>query len=194
MVTMVSQVASAAPGGFSFRSGRLCLDFAATLMFRGTRQPRELLDSPATLDAWVLASGAVSLPTSCHRSELALASELREAIYRLCVTRIAGHQASRDDLAVLNRHGQHAPVALVLNPDQTLTRRGTMGAALASVGRDAIELLGGPDALRLRQCGREGCTRMFIDGSRGGNRTWCGMRECGNRVNAAAYRRRKHRR
>jgi CGNR zinc finger len=27
--------------------------------------------------------------------------------------------------------------------------------------------------------------------SRGQNRSWCGMRECGNRVNAAAYRKRQ---
>jgi predicted RNA-binding Zn ribbon-like protein len=183
----------AADGGFSFRSDRLCLDFAATLMFRSAERPRELLDSPATLSAWTLGSGVVSGPARCRHGDLAEAVELREVIYRLAVAHITGDHAAPDDLAVLNRHGQRTPVAVVLDPDGTLTRLGSMKAVLATVARDAIELLGGPDAQRLRQCGRDGCTRMFVDRSRGRNRSWCGMRECGNRVNAAAYRRRKHR-
>jgi predicted RNA-binding Zn ribbon-like protein len=179
---------------FSFRSDRLCLDFAATLMFRVTAQPAELLDSRAGLSAWALAAGVVSDPTPCHSNELSDATGLREAIYRLAVALVTGRQAAADDLAVLNRHGRHAPVAVALSPDGSITRSGPMAAVLASIARDAIELFGGPDAQRLRQCGRDGCTRLFVDRSHGRNRTWCGMRECGNRVNAAAYRRRKHQR
>jgi predicted RNA-binding Zn ribbon-like protein len=137
-------------------------------------------------------SSAVSDPAPCRRNELTEATELREAIYRLAVARVNGHDAVLDDLAVLNRHGRRAPVTVALDPKRTLTRSGTIKAILATIARDAIELLGGPDAQRLRQCGRDACTRMFVDRSRGRNRTWCGMRECGNRVNAAAYRRRKH--
>lgn len=161
-------------------------------MFRGTDQPQELLDSPAALSAWALASGALSAPASCEDSDLARAVELREAIYRLATARTNGRAAPPADLQVLNRHGQQAPVAVALDPRGALTRSGPMTAVLACIARDAIELLGGPDAQRLRQCRREGCTRMFVDRSRGRSRTWCGMRECGNRVNAAAYRRRKH--
>ncbi len=176
---------------FSFRSGQLCLDFAATLMFRKTDQPRELLDSPAKLSEWALASGTVSVSVPCGPRELSEAADLREVIYRLATALITRRQAGSEELAVLSRHGQCAPVAVSLSPDRTITRSGTMAAVLASIARDAIELLGGPEAQRLRQCGRDGCTRMFVDRSHGRNRTWCGMRECGNRVNAAAYRRRK---
>jgi len=177
---------------FSFRSDRLCLDFAATLMFRDTDHPEELLDSPATFSAWALAGGVLSTPMLCDSTELSDTTALREAIYRLAIARIGGRSLPHADLAVLNRHGQLAPVTITLGPGGAVGRSGTMGSVLASIARDAIELLGGPDAARLRQCGREGCTRMFIDRSHGRNRTWCGMRECGNRVNAAAYRRRKH--
>ncbi len=179
-------------GRFSFRSDRLCLDFAATLMFRGTEAPQELLESPATLSAWALAGAVVSRPAACDGDDLAHAAELREAIYHLAITRITGRASASADLRVLNRHGRQAPVAVVLDSEGALTRSGSMAAVLASIARDAIELLGGPDAQRLRQCGRYGCTRMFVDRSRGCNRMWCGMRECGNRVNAATYRRRKH--
>jgi predicted RNA-binding Zn ribbon-like protein len=188
---MISQ-GTAPAESFSFRSDRLCLDFAATLMFRDAAQPKELLDSPARLSAWALASGVVSGPIPCSPNELGDATELREAIYRLAVALITRRLAKPDELAVLNRHGQLAPVAVALSPDGTITRSGPMMAVLASIARDAIELLGGPDAQSLRQCGRDGCTRMFVDRSHGRNRTWCGMRVCGNRVNAAAYRRRKH--
>jgi predicted RNA-binding Zn ribbon-like protein len=177
--------------GFSFRSDRLALDFAATLMFRGSGQPRELLDSPARLMAWALGSGVVSAAAPCEAGLLREAAKLREAIYRTAVARIAGYPAGPDDIDVLNDYGAAAPVTAVLGPGGTLTRSGTMPAVLATIARDAIELLGGPDAARLRQCGRSGCTRMFIDRSRGQNRAWCGMRECGNRVNAAAYRSRR---
>jgi predicted RNA-binding Zn ribbon-like protein len=178
---------------FSFRSDRLALDFAATLMFRGSGQPRELLDSPGSLTGWALASGVVSAAAPCEAGTLREATRLREAIYATAVARIAGRPASPGDILVLNQHGANAPVAVALGPGGALTRSGAMPAILATIARDAIELLGGPDAPRLRQCGRSGCTRMFIDRSRGQNRTWCGMRECGNRVNAAAYRRRQRR-
>lgn len=177
---------------FSFRSDRLCLDLAATRMFRGTSQPQELLDSSAALGAWVAASDAISHPVACKDDDLAQTVELREAIYRLATARINSRKPAPADLSVLNDHGQRVPVAVTLDAKGALTRSGPMTSVLASIARDAIELLGGPDAQRLRQCGRDDCTRMFVDRSRGGNRTWCGMRECGNRVNAAAYRRRKH--
>ncbi len=176
---------------FSFRSDRLALDFAATLMFRGSGQPRELLDAPARLAGWAFASGVVSAAAPCEARALREATRLREAIYRTAVARIAGRPASPGDILVLNQHGANAPVTVGLGPDGTIIRSGALPAILATIARDAIELIGGPDAARLRQCGRSGCTRMFIDRSRGQNRTWCGMRECGNRVNAAAYRRRQ---
>lgn len=177
--------------GFSFRSGRLALDFAATLMFRGSERPRELLDSPGRLAGWALASGVVSSAAPCEAEVLREATRLREAIYRTAVARIAGHAAMPGDVAVLNHYGATAPIVVALGEGGMIARSGTMPAVLATIARDAIELLGSPDATHLRQCGRSGCTRMFVDLSRGQNRTWCGMRECGNRVNAAAYRRRQ---
>ncbi|WP_240630384.1 CGNR zinc finger domain-containing protein [Specibacter cremeus] len=55
----------------------------------------------------------------------------------------------------------------------------------------AAELLAGEDKARLKECGRQSCTRVFIDRSRGGNRIWRGMEACGNRVKAANYRSRR---
>jgi predicted RNA-binding Zn ribbon-like protein len=74
-----------------------------------------------------------------------------------------------------------------------MIRVGDIAAAAAEVARAAIALLAGLDRLSIRECGRPDCTRIFIDRSRGGNRQWCGMEECGNRVKAANYRSRKSR-
>jgi predicted RNA-binding Zn ribbon-like protein len=192
MLTSSERRGQVADDGFSFRSDRLSLDFAATLMFRGSEEgPRELLDSHEKLVRWTLASGFLSTLTPSAACVLSEAIELREAIYRTASTRISFDMIAASDVAVLNRHGALPSVSVALGADDVISRSGTLTAVLASIARDAIELLGGDDAERLRHCGRSGCTRMFIDNSRGRTRIWCGMRECGNRVNAAAYRRRR---
>jgi predicted RNA-binding Zn ribbon-like protein len=192
MLTPSTRRGQAVDHGFSFRSDRLSLDFAATLMFRGSEEgPRELLDSHEKLVHWTLASGLLSTLTPSAACVLSEAIELREAIYRAASTRISAGMTATSDVAVLNRHGALPPVSVALGAGGVISRSGTLTAALANIARDAIELLGGDDAERLRRCGRSGCTRMFIDNSRGCTRVWCGMRECGNRVNAVAYRRRR---
>jgi predicted RNA-binding Zn ribbon-like protein len=185
MVTMIRDQS------FSFRSGRLALDFAATLMFRDTPEgPRELLPDPGALAAWTVAAGILDSEPSITDEEWAAALALREAIYRLTVAAAEGRGPRAADRELLNRIAASPPATLELAGFGRLGRRGDPDQALATIARDAVALLGSADVMRLRQCRRSGCTRLFVDRSRGGNRVWCGMRECGNRVNAAAYRRR----
>lgn len=66
-----------------------------------------------------------------------------------------------------------------------------VGDALAAVARDAVLLLGGEEAGRLKECAREDCTLLFVDGSRSGRRRWRSMDACGNRAKTVAYRRRR---
>ena len=63
--------------------------------------------------------------------------------------------------------------------------------ALSAVARDAINILGGPEAELLKECSRPGCTQTYLDASRGGRREWGAMETCGNKMKAAAYRARK---
>lgn len=181
----------AAGDGFAFRSDRLALDFAATLMFRSSPAPVESLGSAEKLARWAVASGLLSVPAQATPGVLGEALELRKAIYEVASARIAGRAAEAGDVAVLNRHGSRAPLAVALDASGGLSRSGTLSQVLATLARDAIELFGGGGADRLRRCERSGCTRLFVDRTRGRTRIWCGMRECGNRVNAAAYRRRR---
>jgi len=175
---------------FTFRSGHIALDFAATLMFRSApASALELLTDGDALSRWAQAAGLADIAPEDTVLPDAIAT--REAIYALALARIAGAAPAAHDLATLNRHAAGASLALSLGRDGTLRRSGGAGQLIATLAREAVELFGGPDAARLRQCSREGCTRLYVDRSRGTTRVWCGMRECGNRVNAAVYRRRQ---
>jgi predicted RNA-binding Zn ribbon-like protein len=188
---MVTQHDHGQDFGFAFRSGLLVLDFAATRMFRSCDESLELLSTPDRLAEWAVASGLLLQPPESTVVELREALELREAVHRIASACLSGEAPQASDLTVLNRHGSRAPLAVALRSDRTLVRHGTLNQVLATLAREAIALFGGGEVERLRQCGRAGCTRLFLDRTRGGTRVWCGMRECGNRINAAAYRRRR---
>ncbi|GLX11472.1 CGNR zinc finger domain-containing protein [Microbispora sp. NBRC 16548] len=72
-----------------------------------------------------------------------------------------------------------------------VVRVGDAAAIASDAARSAVRPLGVIDELRIRECGREECTRILVGRSRSGNRHWCGPEECGNRVKAAYYRFRK---
>jgi predicted RNA-binding Zn ribbon-like protein len=61
----------------------------------------------------------------------------------------------------------------------------------AAVALAALVSRGG--VRRLGVCAAEGCGRAFYDRSQAGNRRYCDPQTCGNRVNFAAYRRRRTR-
>lgn len=174
---------------FAFLSGNLGLDLAGTLKWRDT-EPEELLADPADLDRWLVEAGVVDVAPGCGPDDLADAREVREAVYALVLQDVAGAPYDEGAARRLGEAAARPMVSLELGPDG-LTRSGDPGAALAVVARAALELLGERPRPLVKQCGRAACTRVYLDRSRGGRRTWCGMAECGDRVKAASYRRRK---
>lgn len=174
---------------FVFISGNLALDFLGTLKWRRS-EPEELLATPADLGRWALESGVTSEEPAVDAGDLRRLRTLREAVYRLVTHAMDGRPWLEDDLRLVNDEAAGAPPRVRLTPTG-LTRSGDAGAVASSVARSAAELLGGINRLRIRECAREECTRIFIDRSRGGNRQWCGMEECGNRVKVANYRSRQ---
>ena len=178
---------------FVFVSGNLALDFAGTLKWRRTR-PEELLATPADLGRWAVAAGVTSEEPAVGAADLRWLCMLREAAYRLVTCAMDGRPWPEGDLRAVNEAAAEAPPQVRLTPGG-LVRSGDAGAIASSVARWAAELLGEfaeqPGGLRIRECALEECTRIFIDRSRGGNRQWCGMEECGNRVKVANYRSRR---
>jgi predicted RNA-binding Zn ribbon-like protein len=173
----------------AFPCGTPALDFLGTLRARRNPVPAEKLGTPELLDDWFVESGMFDGAPGADDADLAAALELRESVYSLVEARIAGRLLDVDGGAVdvLNRHAAEAPVVLRLGPDGT-RRSGTAAQGLATVAREAVEILGGPDAALLRECGRPECTQVYLDRSRGHRREWCAMRTCGNRVKVSAYR------
>jgi predicted RNA-binding Zn ribbon-like protein len=68
----------------------------------------------------------------------------------------------------------------------------TAAAALSTIARDAVDLLGDPrQRARLRECASDDCPLVFYDDSRPGRRRWCSDERCGDRARARAYRDRR---
>ncbi|MWB97235.1 CGNR zinc finger domain-containing protein [Agromyces seonyuensis] len=174
----------------AFPCGTLPLDFVGTLRARSTDAPTELLPSPDALDAWFVESGLLAHAPGADAADLAHAIELRETIAALVYARAAAAPLPRDAVDALNAAAIEAPLVPRLTPDGW-RRQGTPAQALADLARGAVEIIGGEDAALLRECGRPGCTQIYLDRSRGHRREWCSMQTCGARVKAAAYRARK---
>jgi predicted RNA-binding Zn ribbon-like protein len=177
---------------FRFRSGRLSLDLCSTLLWRH-RAPTEQLRVPRDLVRWLREAGVHPAPRALREQDLRQAVELREAIYGAAHDRLAGRPLARPHVATLN--------ALAARPDPVprLTVDGEIGyradepaaAALSRIARDAIELLAGPFAARLRECAAPDCAFLFVDTSRAGRRRWCAMDRCGNREHVRQHRSRQ---
>ncbi|WP_238019683.1 CGNR zinc finger domain-containing protein [Dactylosporangium sp. AC04546] len=174
---------------FVFVSGDLALDFAGTLKWRRTR-PEELLATPADAARWSVESGLLTAPPPLDETELTRLIGLREVVYRLVLASLAGAPWPDADLALLNEAASARPPRVTLTPGGAL-RIGSAAAVGAAVATAAADLLATLDRTRVRECAGDECTRLFVDRSRAGNRAWCGMEECGNRVKAASYRARR---
>jgi predicted RNA-binding Zn ribbon-like protein len=174
---------------FTFVSGNLALDFAGTVLHRGSAA-EDLLSGPGLLGEWAAAAGLVDSPPAVSAAEFARALAVREAVYRLALASVTGGERSQDDIDVVNAAAATAPVAAVLTRSG-LERSGTPDAVVATVARAAVALLGGPDAARVRECEDPPCSRLFVDTSRAGSRRWCQMSGCGNRAKVAGFRARR---
>jgi predicted RNA-binding Zn ribbon-like protein len=176
-------------GDFRFRSGRLCLDFAATLGGR-YRSPVERLSAPENLGRWLCLALPVQQEVTVTQRELSGAIDLREAAYRLLHPATRNHPADAD-VAVLNKWAAQHVFAPQLAPGaRTMVLHASQPAraGLAVVARDAIDLLSGSWLGRVRECSRPDCSLLFADFSRPGQRRWCDMESCGNRAKVHRYR------
>jgi len=169
-------------------SGNLALDLAGTRKWRRT-EPEELLVDAPGLSRWFAETGQMPADIAVDAESFRLAVTLRETIYRLAVARVTSAPFNRNDLQVVNTFAARPGLGVELTDDGAV-RSGDVHAALAEIARSAVAVLADSDVV-MKECGRQTCTRIYLDRSRGARRTWCGMEECGNRVKAAAYRARK---
>jgi predicted RNA-binding Zn ribbon-like protein len=177
---------------FFFVSGRRCLDFLATIEWRRTRQT-ELLGRPADLDRWVTQSGIVDNMVACTARDLEHAHSVRDLIYRAATAALPGSDeaVSASDYKAINALAGGPTPTVSLSAARTAVHSGTFTEVATVLARETIELIGTRDRDTLKECANPECTRLFIDISRGRNRRWCGMAQCGSRAKSADYRRRR---
>jgi predicted RNA-binding Zn ribbon-like protein len=171
-----------------FVSGRPSLDLLGTLKWRRD-DAEELLRSAGDVREWFAAS-TVALRVTLGADDVDAVRAVREALYRSVVAVRGGVRPGRDDLARLNEIAAGPGPQVRLTGSGTVRRSASVEQALAVVVRDAFDLLD-HDLARVRDCANPRCTRLYLDTSRGGNRRWCGMAECGNAAKVAAFRARQ---
>lgn len=175
--------------GFHWKSGRLCLDFVATVGERW-RRSFERLVSPEDLSRWMVETGMLDVLPRVSGAQLEAGRMLREAINRLSRPGIRPEPA---DLEELNRWAARAPLAPQLTSGGELAWLAIrpVEGMFAAIAVDAVDLLSGPLAGRIRECCAPDCALLFVDTSRPGRRRWCATEACGNRVRTKAYRQRR---
>ncbi|MFD3697234.1 CGNR zinc finger domain-containing protein [Streptomyces sp. NPDC058646] len=180
-----------------FDSGRVCLDLVATFT------PHEGIRDGDGLRLWLAGTGLVPDGTPLTRvgpEWVAAFRSLRGDVDTLVRAELDGAAPSGGTapaLARVNALAAGPPPGLCAVRDQEghlvreLCGGVECGALLAAVARDAVELLTDPgDLALLRACEGDGCTRIYLDTSRGHRRRWCSSERCGNRERVARHRRR----
>jgi predicted RNA-binding Zn ribbon-like protein len=171
-----------------FRTGRDCLDFAHT-GGDGEFAVWELLHDDADLARWLAHVARCDEP-AVSRGDLARARELRAAISTSARRRAVGEPLTRRDVRAINAAAAEAPLVPELGADGTSdwAVAPTARQALSTLARDAVDLLSGPLAGRIRVCAAADCELLFVDASRPGRRRWCSMERCGNLAKKRAVR------
>lgn len=172
---------------FEFIAGRLSLDFVATVSERGTTD-LDRLSTPDDLADWIALAGLTDRRLTPTETELGHARNLREAIFGLVTAWTAGTAPAERHRRTVNAAAAKSPPTPALTRGGRVSRAGNADSVLALLARDALDLADSPDRGLVRWCADPRCTRPFVDQSRGHRRRWCGMRGCGDRAKAAAYR------
>jgi predicted RNA-binding Zn ribbon-like protein len=170
--------------------GRDWLDFAITLVDRYGESPRDLVATPARLREW-LADWGMAPAGAVTEDDVARARELREALHGLARSVATEQPPATGDVRVVNASLTEAlPVALRRSGSgMTLGRPDTTRQALARLARQAVDDLTGPHRPRLRACGDDECSGIFLDPT--GRRRWCSDERCGVKARVRAHRARK---
>ncbi|WKU42807.1 ABATE domain-containing protein [Streptomyces sp. VNUA116] len=151
----------------------------------------EVLHEPADLAAWAERSRLTPTPAlEISQDEVAGARRLRDALFRVVVAHTRGELHPPGDLEVINETAARPALAPAITPAGQRQWAGAPSGThlLATIARDAVELLTGPFAHRIRTCAAEDCHLLYVDTSRPGCRRWCSMEHCGNRHKVRALR------
>jgi len=189
----------------SLIGGALCLDFT------NTRHNVDRPDAPDELISfgeWLRWTTRVEAISANQASRLAMVAvenpdgavqaleaitRIRALLFHVFRAIAQGEEPETDDLqglrdvwstAVGRAHFHHEDGRFTWNWDETSD---DLARPLWPVVGSAISLLDSPDLARVRFCGGDDCSWMFLDRSKNGRRRWCQMDVCGNRAKARRH-------
>jgi predicted RNA-binding Zn ribbon-like protein len=189
--------------------GRLCLDFANTVSTRIEKLSRDYLNAYGDLVAWGRHAGVLTddEAQALHReaarrphvgaTALKGAILLRETIYRVFSAISENQEPAETDLVALNTWVHRTLSRLELVPSESgydwswVVEEDDLDRVLYPVVRSAADLLISGDLGKISRCARDGCDWLFVDLSKNHSRRWCSMQQCGSRVKARRYYRRR---
>jgi predicted RNA-binding Zn ribbon-like protein len=189
--------------------GNLALDLANTANRASRPEQKEKLHAYEDVVVWgertgvldearaaALRAEATARPEAAATA-LARTVELREIIYRIFSALGAGGQPAAPDVEALD-------VFLREGAAQRRLARGREGwtwkwetgtepltQLLWPAAYAAAALLTEGELTRVKECGNDDCTWLFVDMSKNRSRRWCDMKDCGNRAKARRHYRRK---
>jgi predicted RNA-binding Zn ribbon-like protein len=170
-----------------FDSGSFALDFAYTGAMGG-KPEWERLHAPDDLTAWLRERFPVAVGAARSR-DLFDAMSLRDAIGRMALSAARDEPVRAQDIDLVNLYAAtpDIPPALAGGSRQAGRSVQTVGQALSTIARDAVDLFDPANADRIRECNGD-CGIVYLDTSRAATRRWCSMQRCGNRAKVRAHR------
>jgi predicted RNA-binding Zn ribbon-like protein len=189
------KIRSGRPRSTEFRLGtrRPCVALVATLGDRGSEHPLERVPDLESLARWSVEARFLPASAKIGPAELAATRLLREAIYRAACAVRQSRKPLPEDVAAINSWAARNTLVPELNPDGRSTgwrSERALSPVLATIARDAIDLLTRTPPARIKLCADPSCRGLFVDESRPGKRRWCSMNFCGNRAKSRTFARR----
>lgn len=180
------------PGGKEPAPGDLRL-VQAFINTNDLEDERDELRTPEALGMWLHEHGLLGEVTTPTPADLRQALEVREALRALAYANNGG-AADAGSIEILNRVGADSGLVVRFGRDGTSRLEplaggvgGALGALLACVHTAMVD----GTWPRLKACRNDVCRWVFYDHSRNRSGAWCTMVECGDKLKARAYRRRR---
>ncbi len=189
--------------------GNLALDLANTASRLSRPEPKEKLHTYDDVVVWgertgVLDAGrAAALRAEARKRPddagevLARTLELRELVYRIFSALGADGEPAPDDVdrlgSFLEEGARHRRLTRTSDGWGWRWEAGDepLAQLLWPAAYSAAELLTEGDLTRVKECGNDDCSWLFVDMSKNRSRRWCDMKDCGNRAKARRYYRRQ---
>ncbi len=171
----------------------LAVDLANTVKTVGTPTQELLVDDDGNAEFWELQ--ADRLPEGATAPSRVETLRLREAVRSVLLSRLESSPFDPAAVKALNGYAAMAPSFPQLTVTDGAERRTAWASAsgadlsLAAVAGSAMEVVTGPAADRLRTCGSDKCSMLFV--ATNAKRRWCSSEVCGNRERVARHARQR---